>query len=69
MTAKQAIVERLRYAGRPVAIHELGLIGFSETALSARTRELARAGIIKGERREGKAFKEWSLVEASCRAQ
>lgn len=62
-TATEAIIEALKRSGKPLAIWEMGIIGHSHTALSARTRELARLGLIAGQRREGKAFKEWFLSQ------
>lgn len=61
MNAKHAIVKCL-YEQGPKAIHEMNIMGHSQTALSARTRELARAGIVEGFRPEGKPWKVWTLV-------
>lgn len=60
-TAKQEIVRRLKELGKPVAVHELGVIGYSENNLATRLSELAKAGIVIGARRPGFAFKEWRL--------
>lgn len=61
-TAKEMILKRLKELGRPVAVHELGVIGYSENNLATRLSELARAGVVVGARRPGFAFKEWSLA-------
>lgn len=62
-TATAAILQALKEAGKPLAVHEFPIFGHSQTALSARTREMARLGLIAGQRREGKAFKEWFLSQ------
>jgi DNA-binding HxlR family transcriptional regulator len=63
VTAPQLILKSLSTAyPRPLAIHELGIMGHSECALSARLRELRRDGFVEGLPRPGKAFKEWTLT-------
>lgn len=61
MTAKEAILKTLGQAWKPMPIHEFQLIGVSETAISARLRELARDGVVEGHRVEGKSYKAWTL--------
>ncbi len=62
MTAKQAILERLKTAPEPLSVHELAIAGYSENNLATRLSEMAKAGLVVGIRRPGKAFKEWSLA-------
>lgn len=61
-TAKDLIRERLKEAGRALAVHELNIFGYSENALATRLSEMARVGVVVGVKREGKQFKEWSLA-------
>lgn len=60
-TAKQAILDRLREAGRALATHELGLVGYSENACATRLSELARAGLVVSAVRPGAKYKEWRI--------
>lgn len=62
-TATEAILEALKNSPKPLAIWEMGIVGHSQTALSARTREMARLGLIAGQRREGFAYKEWQICQ------
>lgn len=62
MTAKQEILNVLACSPYPLAIHEIDIPKTSQTAVSARLRELSRAGIVIGERVEGKAYKIWKLA-------
>lgn len=62
-TAAKEIVATLERATKPLACHEFAIPDYSQTNISARLRELARAGIVVGKRREGKAFKEWSIAQ------
>lgn len=61
MTARQLIIKTLYEAGRPLATHELSIVGISENAAATRLSELARDGIVVGQVRQGKRFKEWAL--------
>lgn len=61
LTAKGWIALRLWQAGKPLAIHEILAPGHSQTAISARCREMARDGIIVGATRPGTSYKEWAL--------
>ena len=63
LTSKGWIALRLRQAGKPLATHELNIPGYSENALATRCSEMARAGLIIGNVRQGKQFKEWSLPQ------
>ena len=62
MSAKSAILERLKKASLPLAVHELGLIGYNENNLATRLSELATDGFVIGRKRQGKQYKEWRLV-------
>ena len=64
-TATQAIISALERSGKPLALHEMGILNHSQTALSARTREMARLGLIAGTVRRGTKYKEWSLATSS----
>jgi hypothetical protein len=61
MIAKQAIIERLKKSPEMLAIHEMGFLGHSQTAISARLREMRREGLVCGSTRPGKKFKQWGL--------
>lgn len=61
MKAADRIIKVLHEASRPLAIHEMVLPGVSQTAASARLRELAKVGIVVGERVDGRAYKAWSI--------
>lgn len=63
-TARQAILRVLGNARRPMAIHELEIIGHSQISLARRIYELAREGKVASVDREGKNFKEWALADA-----
>jgi hypothetical protein len=60
-TAKGEILRRLREAGKPLAVHEFAIVGYSENCLATRCPEMAKDGIIVGIVRPGKNFKEWSI--------
>ena len=62
MTARQSIIKFLYESSRPVAVHEIVIPRVSQTAVSARLREIARDGLVEGLRVEGKAFKVWRMV-------
>ena len=63
MSAKDEILKRLRFSQKPLACHELNIIGYTENNLATRLSEMATDGIIKGEIREGFHYKEWSIVK------
>ena len=60
-TASERIVDALIIHGSWLAVHEIGLIGISDCAASARLRELARTGAVVSRYREGTRFKEWAI--------
>jgi hypothetical protein len=61
-TSKTLILERLEAAPGPLAVHEFHLVGYSENNIATRLSELAKAGKVVGVRRQGQAYKEWSLT-------
>lgn len=63
MTAKEAIINRLKEAPGPLSLFELKIMGVSENAAATRLSELAREGRVRGTYRKDCAYKEWSLVE------
>ena len=62
MTAKARIVARLYSAPSAIAVHEFGFNDLAQTALSARLRELARLGVVVGEKHPTKPYKVWKLT-------
>lgn len=62
MTGRQAIIKALYESPRPLALHEIPVVGINQAAASARLRELARDGIVVGTRRPGTAYKEWAMA-------
>lgn len=67
LTAKGWIVAKLHGALKPLAIHELGIEGYSENALATRMSELAADGVVVGRERRGGGVKEWRLTTAEER--
>lgn len=61
-TAKQQILEVLAVSKQGVPVHEFQIYGVSQTAISARLREMARVGQVVGHRLEGENFKRWTLA-------
>ncbi|MDE2099525.1 MAG: hypothetical protein KGL39_19895 [Patescibacteria group bacterium] len=61
MTAREAIVECLRHHPEGLAIHEFKDIGHSQNAIGTRLPEMARDGIVVGERHPKKQYKVWKL--------
>lgn len=61
-TAKTLIIEYLKQF-KVAPVHEIEIFGHSQTAISARLREMAREGIVTGERLSGKPYKVWRLSE------
>lgn len=59
-TAKEAILNRLRFSPKPLAVHELQIIGVSDNAAATRLSELARDGKVWSAFRKGENFKEWA---------
>lgn len=62
MTARQAIAARLYEAKAPIPLHALGIPGVSETAASARLREMKRDGIVVSVPVPGKKYTAWMLT-------
>ena len=61
-STKQDILERLRMADRPLAVHEFDLIGRSQNNIATRLSEMQRVGVVSGVKADGKAYKIWSLT-------
>lgn len=61
MTTSEAVVRVLSETDEALAVHEFGLMGVAQTAISARLRELAREGIVVGAKHPTKAYKVWRL--------
>jgi DNA-binding HxlR family transcriptional regulator len=64
MTARQLLAKRLYEAARPLALHELAIPTVSQTAASARLREMKRDGIVVSVPVPGKKFTAWMLTPA-----
>ena len=62
MTAKARILARLSESAWPLALHQFLIPGVSQTSISARCRELARAGIIYSVPVPGSHMTAWALV-------
>lgn len=62
MTAKEEIIKSLSLSPRPLAVHEMYIPLASQTAISARLREMAREGTVVSEKVPGKAYKQWRLA-------
>lgn len=62
MTAKEAILARLREASEPLPIHSLSIPTVSQTSASARLREMAREGIVKSVPVPGARYTAWMLT-------
>ena len=62
MTTSQAVVRVLSETDSPLAVHEFGLMGVSQTAISARLRELARDGVVVGVKHPTRAYKLWKMA-------
>ncbi len=62
-TARQAMLRILGNARTPLAIHEMeGIKDHSQNAMATEISRMAKDGLVKGEIRAGKKFKEWALV-------
>jgi len=64
VTARQLLAKRLHEAARPLAIHELSIPTVSQTAASARLREMKRDGIVISVPVPGKKYTAWALTPA-----
>ena len=64
MTAKAALLMSLPHESSRdwLGVHEINIGWHSQTAISARLRELAREGKVIGRVRKGKAVKEWARI-------
>lgn len=62
MTARDLIVKRLAQATEPLPLHALNIPMVSQTAASARLRELAREGVVQSVPVSGKRFTAWKLA-------
>lgn len=64
-TVYDKIMDRLRTADRPLAVHEFQILGVSENGLAARLREMTQEGKLTNSYRKGQRVKEWGLPEWS----
>ena len=64
MTARQALVKALYESPRPLALHEIPVVGINQAAASARLRELRRDGLVISVKVPGKKFTAWMLAPA-----
>lgn len=64
MTTRQLLAKRLYEAARPLALHELELVGVNQAAASARLREMKRDGVVVSVPVPGKKFTAWMLTPA-----
>ncbi len=62
LTSKDLILRRLEDVGRPLAVHELQIFGYSENSIATRLSELAQAGKVIGLDQPGVNFKRWRLT-------
>ena len=61
-TARVALLRVFGNARRPLAVHELDEIkDHSQNAMATEISTMAREGLLTGQIREGKRYKEWSL--------
>lgn len=67
MKAADAILARLREAGRPLPVHELNIMGVSENGAATRLAEMARAGLVVGVPTPGKRYKSWIVQPQELR--
>lgn len=62
MTAKEKIIDRLKEE-KNLALFQFKIMGCSESAISARLRELASVGLVVGHFEKGEPFKRWNLSQ------
>lgn len=62
MTAKEKILERLAHTEIPLALHQLKIGMVSESAASARLREMKREGLVVSVPIPGRKFTAWKLA-------
>lgn len=65
MICKDRIMEWIRYCNQPQAVHEIGIIGYSQNNIATRLNELEREGLLISNFRHGKRVKEWGLSDGS----
>lgn len=65
MTAKEAILQVLQESDRPLAVFEFGLIGVSQTSISARLRELRRENKVYSAPVKGAKYTKWMIQPVS----
>ncbi len=65
MTARELILERLAHTEIPLALHQLKLGTVSESAASARLREMKREGLVVSVPIPGRKYTAWSLAPKS----
>lgn len=62
MPKLKAIVYRVLSSSKtPLAVHEMGIIGYSENNIATRMSDYAREGWVEGTYRKGQSYKEWYL--------
>lgn len=61
INSKDLIVNRLLESTKPLACHELKIVGYSENTIATRLSELAKDQIIIGRQRKGYLYKEWYI--------
>ena len=64
MTCSEMLLQELQFSPKSLAVHEFSTTKehYSENNIATRLSELAHEGKVKGQVREGFAYKEWSLV-------
>lgn len=62
--ARALIIKRLYEAQAPVPLHALDIVGVSQTAASARLREMKREGIVVSVPVPGRRYTAWKLAPA-----
>jgi len=63
MTAKELILERLAHTEIPLALHQLQIGGVSQTAASARLREMRKEGLVESVAIPGRRWTAWTLAK------
>ena len=67
MTAKEKIIMRLASVNQALPLHALDIPGVSQTAASARLREMARDGIAVSVPVVGKRYTAWTLSDSKAK--
>lgn len=65
MNCKEQIISWLKYYRKPMAVHEIKLLGYSQNNIASRLNDLEREGYLISNFRKDKRFKEWVLVSAA----